>query len=572
MPPLNDGWDIDTSTDSDDISGVEDTSATDVEASAQAVPAAAGVAVGTQLPPPFYAGGHAHSPSPGQGNQGPGQASERAPVCLPSVAEVPPRRSVRFAQEQHLVSVVELHPPPPGPPLSPPETVPEPAGSAAASTSSTPQEVVPYEQPSQLWASTQSQEVVPCNQPSQLRASPQAVGYNAWQVEAAMQPGPDQGVLFKAPPFPFRHDAPEWHPGPEQPAGHIALLAPPCPAQRPPTPARMLVRSDHVQGPHAAGPGAEPATPAPQRLPVEAAPQPPRLALPARTAKSCRQPWGLPVRGAVDMCRGRLPPPSIAPPPGLPQPDDMRDPGEPIPWAPLIMCTDTRPNPPANPPPTRLVARAAADSAGFESMDAAFFKNFRVSGPYRRHNMALKSLREELEAQSLDERRLPDEPIQVNPVTHGEKTEFTLDTTKQELWDWRHMVAQLTNEGIDLLLSQNERVPEARCISECRFSVRRGTTPSYDHSRSCATIAQGGKLPKEQYKAWDFELLFSDGQRLRLHPGWDRRQVPVYLDDPNAPQLPPPRSGRGRSDGRGTFKKYKDNNLWDTLHFDANKA
>ena len=48
-----------------------------------------------------------------------------------------------------------------------------------------------------------------------------------------------------------------------------------------------------------------------------------------------------------------------------------------------------------------------------------------------------------------------------------------------------------------------------------------------------------------------------DGSAIRLHPEWSKPFVETFEAAGHAEAVEPPRSGLGRSDGRGTYAKYK---------------
>ncbi len=79
---------------------------------------------------------------------------------------------------------------------------------------------------------------------------------------------------------------------------------------------------------------------------------------------------------------------------------------------------------------------------------------------------------------------------------------------------------------------------------------------SYDHKRHHAA-RHAGRPYEEDAPApvWDFFLTRSDGTSVRFHTNYSNNKVEVAnLSDP--PPLPgPPEAGRGKSDGRGTYRR-----------------
>ena len=66
-----------------------------------------------------------------------------------------------------------------------------------------------------------------------------------------------------------------------------------------------------------------------------------------------------------------------------------------------------------------------------------------------------------------------------------------------------------------------------------------------------------------------------DGSGIRLHPSWSKKDVEKVEELAHAEALAvvtvPPRKGIGRSDGRGTYVKYKTTEGAKQMRFDAAK-
>ena len=66
-----------------------------------------------------------------------------------------------------------------------------------------------------------------------------------------------------------------------------------------------------------------------------------------------------------------------------------------------------------------------------------------------------------------------------------------------------------------------------------------------------------------------------DGSGIRLHPEWSKTFVETFEEPGHAEALAvvtvPPRRGFGRSDGRGTYAKYKNTPGTKQMRFDAAK-
>ena len=103
-----------------------------------------------------------------------------------------------------------------------------------------------------------------------------------------------------------------------------------------------------------------------------------------------------------------------------------------------------------------------------------------------------------------------------------------------------------------------------RCLLGCGFRRRTG---SYDHSRQVQLPAPH----PAQLRCWDFVLKRSDGTAVRLHPEWSATNVPTFeVEGHEETQIP--RNGLGMSDGRGTFKYYRELGKARTLKFGRRRA
>ena len=62
-----------------------------------------------------------------------------------------------------------------------------------------------------------------------------------------------------------------------------------------------------------------------------------------------------------------------------------------------------------------------------------------------------------------------------------------------------------------------------------------------------------------------------DGTGIRLHPGWSNNKVNAYDVEGHAQEVVPPLAGLGGSDGRGTYRWYKEVGKSNQLRFDGAK-
>jgi hypothetical protein len=57
-----------------------------------------------------------------------------------------------------------------------------------------------------------------------------------------------------------------------------------------------------------------------------------------------------------------------------------------------------------------------------------------------------------------------------------------------------------------------------------------------------------------------------------LHPNYSNVNVSIASHELSGADVQPPEAGIGKSDGRGTFKKFKNNAIIGTYKFDGNKS
>ena len=72
-------------------------------------------------------------------------------------------------------------------------------------------------------------------------------------------------------------------------------------------------------------------------------------------------------------------------------------------------------------------------------------------------------------------------------------------------------------------------------------------------------------------RAWDFVLIREDGSGIRVHPQWSTTKILTYDVEGHGEEVEIPRAGLGKSDGRGTYARYRNLGTGDALRFDASK-
>ena len=208
--------------------------------------------------------------------------------------------------------------------------------------------------------------------------------------------------------------------------------------------------------------------------------------------------------------------------------------------------------------------------------DLDYFRAFRpFTGGYRQHNAALKFFRWQQE--------LPDDPLQspclefhasaptaVGVIDHSTKGMTWKSTDEWTQWCWHEMIAQLDEPSMEEVVNG----PSGRSggLVGCSFAIRPG---SYDHKRHHMLRQTDPNPPEKKLPIWDFVVHRKDGSAIRLHPSWSKKDVEKVEEPEHAEALAvvtvPPRSGLGRSDGRGTYKKYKNISGTKNMQFDKAK-
>ena len=222
--------------------------------------------------------------------------------------------------------------------------------------------------------------------------------------------------------------------------------------------------------------------------------------------------------------------------------------------------------------PAAIAAGAQPDPQGF---DLNYFRSFRpFTDTYKQHNAALKWFRGQQELQD-DPMQSPclqfhvSTPTAVAVINHASKGmtwEFTDERTQ---WSWHELVAQLDEASMEEVV--NGPAFRSRGLVGCSFAIRPG---SYDHKRSHMLIKSGAPI-QHKLPYWDFVIHRADGSGIRLHPSWSKTFVETLEEPVHAEALAvvtvPPRRGLGRSDGRGTYAKYKNIEGTKQMRFDAAK-
>ena len=150
--------------------------------------------------------------------------------------------------------------------------------------------------------------------------------------------------------------------------------------------------------------------------------------------------------------------------------------------------------------------------------------------------------------------------VQIARISHAKGTAYSFDKNVMLDWSWLEMVAQLDENSMLEVVGGG--------LVRCEFSRRPN---SYDHATHFAMNAERDEHEGPQLQMWDFVLWREDGSGIRLHPEWTRTTIATFATEGHAEQVQCPRKGPGRSDGKGTYKKYKEVATQGTLKFDHAK-
>ena len=122
-------------------------------------------------------------------------------------------------------------------------------------------------------------------------------------------------------------------------------------------------------------------------------------------------------------------------------------------------------------------------------------------------------------------------------------------------------MAQFDEDSLEYVVCDGDR---SRGLIACEVRPRPN---SYDHGRQKQPHA-----PDHQLMDWDFLLVRSDGSAVRLHPEWSKPQIPTFAVEGHTEPVEIPRKGLGKSDGRGTFRWYKNIGQQETLRFGSTRG
>jgi hypothetical protein len=219
-----------------------------------------------------------------------------------------------------------------------------------------------------------------------------------------------------------------------------------------------------------------------------------------------------------------------------------------------------------------LPPAVAGHVAAGGKFDVAFFKNYGLgfTAPWKQHNAALKWFRrtqEDFECPDdyADLLFSNDDYAAVAGIIKGKGMSYDFDESVSKKWHWFELVAQLDDHSIEYVVEGPDQKSDS--LRECWLSMLPGT---YDHKRHHQLKEEGKPYQLEQLRVWNFLFVRSDGSTVRLHPQWSKTVVDVVAD--NKYEVEIPYSGLGESDGRGTYRCYRELHVMKKVRFDSEKV
>ncbi len=205
--------------------------------------------------------------------------------------------------------------------------------------------------------------------------------------------------------------------------------------------------------------------------------------------------------------------------------------------------------------------------AGIQVFHLGFFKSRKVDEHWHNHNAALKWFREQDDTPagwaSENWRKFSNTENSWRPeINHLPGMEWTMKTERMVRWSWFDMVAQLDEPSMQYVVNGGESRGGGCGVTECWFLPRRN---SYDHQLQNAN--RDVRRPTRESRIWDFVKYRADGTGVRLHPQWSTNKIMTFAEEGHWLQVEPPDHGPGHSDGKGTFKVYKNKSNQKTLKF-----
>ena len=186
----------------------------------------------------------------------------------------------------------------------------------------------------------------------------------------------------------------------------------------------------------------------------------------------------------------------------------------------------------------------------------------RVTQPFKLNNVALKWIRDSNEnppgTPTIDcvDLTLSD-PFQIGEIEKNSGMDYNFKAGETKPWSWRQMLAALNPAAKDLVLGSNPALGVVRITCAPVLG-------SYDHKRWHAARLLGRPYAEDAaVPVWDFFVTRTDGTTVRFHTSYTNNKVEMkkVSEDQAMEELPkPPKKGKGKSDGRGTYRRTTQGN------------
>ena len=205
------------------------------------------------------------------------------------------------------------------------------------------------------------------------------------------------------------------------------------------------------------------------------------------------------------------------------------------------------------------VAMQADDPDGL-ALSANALNEIKVTQVFKLNNAALKWLRDTHENPmgfpTVETVELTDtDPLDIGVIEKPSGMDYSFKGRGERTpWSWRQMLAGMSAAAKDLVLGSRPRLGVVRIWCGPVLG-------SYDHKRWHAARHIGRPFEiGAPAPVWDFFVERTDGSVVRFHTNYANNKVEVA--DENEPRvLPgPPARGKGRSDGKGTYREKTSGN------------
>lgn len=139
---------------------------------------------------------------------------------------------------------------------------------------------------------------------------------------------------------------------------------------------------------------------------------------------------------------------------------------------------------------------------------------------------------------------ITDEPtVDICRLVRGSGPLYSFDLTHRQPWSWLAMIKGFKEE-LQLRIV-GEGLANIRCMP---------IAGTYDHKRHKAKVDSGQSYPADApVPIWDFVVTQCDGKKVRFHPNLKCGQVTISSMAHDL-RATPPTAGKGKSDGKGTFR------------------